>query len=121
MTFLFQEGQKKVCVWGEAAGDSFTTEVREHAHELVETNRDENEMVDVDMGVQASRSAWELVDTAWQYEIGDLGGGGSTASDGERYGRSGIHYKVKNVEMQDVENCCVKDKCVFRDVKIIFR
>ena len=122
MTFLFQEGQKKVCVWGEAAGDSFTTEVREHAHELVETNRDENEMVDVDMGVQASRSAWELVDTAWQYEIGDLGGGGgSTASDGERYGRSGINYKVKNVEMQDVENCCVKDKCVFRDVKIIFR
>lgn len=75
MTFLFQEGQKKVCVWGEAAGDSFTKEVREHAHELVETNRDENEMVDVDMGVQASRSAWELVDTAWQYEIGDLGGG----------------------------------------------
>lgn len=37
MTFLFQEGQKKVCVWGKAAGDSFTTEVREHAHELVET------------------------------------------------------------------------------------
>ena len=35
----------------------FTTEVREYAHELVETNRDENEMVDVDMGVQASRSA----------------------------------------------------------------
>lgn len=120
MTFLFQEGQKKVCVWGEAAGVSFTKEVREHAHELVETSRDENEMVDVDMGVQGSRSAWELVDTAWQYEIGDLGGG-STASDSERYRRSGIHYKVKNVEMQDVENCCVKDKCVFRDVKFIFR
>ena len=50
-----------------------------------------------------------------------LGGGGSTASESERYGRSGIHYKVKNVEMQDVENCCVKDKCVFQDVKIIFR
>lgn len=59
------------------------------------------------------------MDTAWQYEIGDLGGG-STASDSERYRRSGIHYKVKN-EMQDVENCCVKDKCVFREVKIIFR
>ena len=53
--------------------------------------------------------------------LGTWGGGGSTAGDGERYGRSGIHYKVKNVEMQDVENCCVKDKCVFRDVKIIFR
>lgn len=75
MTFLFQEGQKKVCVWGKAAGDSFTKEVREHAHELVETSRNENEMVDVDMGVQGSRSAWELVDTAWKYEIGDLGGG----------------------------------------------
>lgn len=57
MTFLFQEGQKKVCVWGEAAGVSFTKEVREHAHELVETSRNENEMVDVDMGVQGSRSA----------------------------------------------------------------
>lgn len=57
MTFLFQEGQKKVCVWGKAAGDSFTKEVREHAHELVETSRNENEMVDVDMGVQGSRSA----------------------------------------------------------------
>lgn len=53
--------------------------------------------------------------------LGTWGGGGSTASESERYGRSGIHYKVKNVEMQDVENCCVKDKCVFRDVKIIFR
>ena len=57
MTFLFQEGQKKVCVWGEAAGDSFTKEVREHAHELVETSRNANEMVDVDMGVQGNRSA----------------------------------------------------------------
>ena len=57
MTFLFQEGQKKVCVWGKAAGDSFTKEVRERAHELVETSRNENEMVDVDMGVQGNRSA----------------------------------------------------------------
>ena len=107
MTFLFQEGQKKVCVWGEAAGDSFTTEVREHGR--------------CGYGSSGKQECMRIGGHSMAIWDWGLGGGRSTAGDGERYGRSGIHYKVKKVEMQDVENCCVKDKCVFRDVKIIFR
>ena len=76
MTFLFQEGQKKVCVWGEAAGDSFTTEVREHAHELVETNRDENEMVDVDMEFREAGVHENWWTQHGNMRLGTWGGGG---------------------------------------------